>query len=126
MRIGDLAKRSGVSVRALRYYEEQRLLESTRTPGGQRSYPEEAVDRVRFIQQLYAAGLPSKVIVGFLPCVATGRATRQMFDHLLAERDRIATRIDELTEARTKLDLVIEQVVTTGIVAEDPGPASAP
>lgn len=49
MRIGQLARRSGVSVRALRYYEEQRLLESARTSGGQRDYPDEALERVQLI-----------------------------------------------------------------------------
>ena len=44
VRIGQLARRSRVSVRALRYYEEQRLLESARTPGGQRDYPDEALE----------------------------------------------------------------------------------
>ena len=39
MRIGELAARSGVSVRALRYYEEQDLLISTRSASGQRHYP---------------------------------------------------------------------------------------
>jgi DNA-binding transcriptional MerR regulator len=34
LRIGQLAKRSGVSVRALRYYEEQGLLQAERTPAG--------------------------------------------------------------------------------------------
>ena len=37
MRIGEVAERAGVSTRALRYYEEQGLLESDRTSSGQRS-----------------------------------------------------------------------------------------
>jgi len=45
MRIGELAARAGVSVRALRYYEEQNLLASVRSPSGQRQYPDSAVDR---------------------------------------------------------------------------------
>lgn len=36
MRIGELASRVGVSVRALRYHEEQDLLASARSPSGQR------------------------------------------------------------------------------------------
>jgi DNA-binding transcriptional MerR regulator len=75
MRIGEAAKRAGVSVRALRYYEEQGLLTSDRSPGGQREYDEQAVDRVRFFQQLYAAGLPSRRIAELLPCVDTGTTT---------------------------------------------------
>ncbi|OON78832.1 MerR family transcriptional regulator [Streptomyces tsukubensis] len=116
MRIGELARRSGVSVRALRYYEEQKLLESTRTPGGQRDYPEGATDRVRLIQQLYAAGLPSRTIVDLLPCVTTGLATQEMLDQIITERDSIVARIAELGQAKEKLDRVIEQVAAAGIV----------
>ncbi|MFC7730192.1 MerR family transcriptional regulator [Actinomadura keratinilytica] len=69
MRIGELARRTGVSTRSLRYYEEQGLLVPDRTPGGQRDYPEQAVDRVIRIQELYAAGLHSKKIAELLPCM---------------------------------------------------------
>lgn len=118
MRIGQLARRSGVSVRALRYYEEQRLLESTRTPGGQRDYPDEALERVQLIQDLYAAGLSSRTVVELLPCVSTGIATPAMLDQLIIERDRIAARIQDLTRAKTKLGRVIENV-TAANVAQD-------
>lgn len=67
MRIGEVAEQAGVSVRALRYYEEQQLLPATRTNGGQRQYLDDAVERVRLIQQLYAAGLSSKLVREVLP-----------------------------------------------------------
>ncbi|MFE0420781.1 MerR family transcriptional regulator [Streptomyces tendae] len=110
MRIGQLARRSGVSVRALRYYEEQRLLESTRTPGGQRDYSDAAVERVRLIQDLYTAGLSSRTILELLPCVSTGMATSAMLDMLTKERDSIAERVQNLNRAKSKLDRVIENV----------------
>ena len=69
MRIGELARRTGVSERSLRYYEQQGLLAADRTPGGQRDYPERAVDRVIRIQELFAAGLHSKKIARLLPCM---------------------------------------------------------
>lgn len=72
MRIGEVAERAGVSVRALRYYEEQRLLPADRSAGGQRQYPDSAVERVRLIQQLYAAGLASATVREVLPCVDSG------------------------------------------------------
>lgn len=75
MRIGELATRTGVSVRALRYYEEHDLLAAERSPSGQRLYAQDAVDRVLLIQQLYAAGLSSRTIVELLPCVVDGDAT---------------------------------------------------
>ncbi|MEW9267596.1 MerR family transcriptional regulator [Kineococcus endophyticus] len=107
MRIGEVAQRSGVSVRALRYYEEQGLLHAERSPGGQRHYPASAVDRVRFIQNLYAAGLGSKAVLRILPCMDHGVLTDEMQDRLLAERARVQAQLDELTATRDKLDDVI-------------------
>ncbi|WP_313905241.1 MerR family transcriptional regulator [Streptomyces sp. CS-7] len=88
MRIGQLARQSGVSARALRYDEEQRLLESARTPDGQRDYPDEALERVQLIQDLCPAGLSSRTVVELLPCVSAGVATPAMLDQLVIERDR--------------------------------------
>ncbi|MGW6128501.1 MerR family transcriptional regulator [Cellulomonas sp. NPDC055163] len=107
MRIGEVAARAGVSVRALRYYEEQGLLVSERSAGGQRHYAPEAVDRVRFIQHLYAAGLGSKAVLGILPCMERGVLTDEMHERLLAERARVQAQLDELTATRDKLDDVI-------------------
>ncbi|WP_411070595.1 MerR family transcriptional regulator [Streptomyces sp. cmx-4-25] len=118
MRIGQLARRSGVSVRALRYYEEQQLLESNRTPGGQRDYSDDALERVQLIQDLFAAGLSSRTVVELLPCVSTGVATPAMLDQLTTERDRIAERIHDLTRAQSKLDHVIKDVIAAGVVRE--------
>lgn len=113
MRIGELAAKSGVSVRSLRYYEEQGLLAAERSPSGQRHYPEGAVVQVRLIQQFYSAGLPSKSIRSLLPCVATGEASAELLEWLSAERDRINGQIDELTSARDKLDFIITGAAET-------------
>jgi len=109
LRIGDIARRSGVSTRSLRYYEEQGLLVAERTPHGQRVYSADAVERVRLVQQLYAAGLPSRSILDLLPCVDTGVATPEMLDVLVAEHDRISLRISELEQARSQLGGLIGQ-----------------
>ncbi|MFF9687259.1 MerR family transcriptional regulator [Streptomyces sp. NPDC014623] len=113
MRIGELARRTGVSERSLRYYETQGLLAADRTPGGHRDYPEGAVDRVIRIQEFYAAGLCSSKIAELLPCVrdADGgpseTATPRLVSDLAAERDRIDRKIDELRRSREVLDDVI-------------------
>ncbi len=113
MRIGELARRTGVSERSLRYYEQQGLLVADRTPGGQRRYSERAVDRVIRIQELFAAGLHSPKIARLLPCMrdADGgpaeTATRLLADELTAERDRIDRMIVELANSRDVLDDVI-------------------
>jgi DNA-binding transcriptional MerR regulator len=89
VRIGELATRTRVSVRALRYYEEQGLLASARSGSGQRLYGSAAVDRVRLIQQLYGAGLSSKTIAELLPCVDAKVSTPESRQRLAAERNRI-------------------------------------
>jgi len=108
VRIGDLATRTRVSVRALRYYEEQGLLPSTRSERGQRLYEDAAVSRVRLIQQLYGAGLSSKTIAELLPCVDARVSTPESRKRLVAERDRIDTQIAELVSARDKLNDIID------------------
>jgi DNA-binding transcriptional MerR regulator len=107
MRVGELAARTGVSVRALRYYEEQNLLSAERSSSGQRHYPDSAVDRVQLIQQLYAAGLSSKTIAELLPCVIDGRATPALLERLATERGHVDQRITDLLHARDRLDSVI-------------------
>ncbi|MGW4725052.1 MerR family transcriptional regulator [Streptomyces sp. S1] len=115
MRIGELARRSGVSERSLRYYETQGLLASERTPGGQRDFGEWAVDRVIRVQALYAAGLTSRKIALLLPCMrdADGApseiATPRLVDELSAERDRIDRTIADLVRSRD----VLEEVIST-------------
>lgn len=69
MRIGELAQATGVSTRSLRYYEEQRLIRSTRTVGGWRDFDPSMVERVVMIQHLFAAGLHSVTIGELLPCL---------------------------------------------------------
>ncbi|MGY0496950.1 MerR family transcriptional regulator [Nocardia sp. FBN12] len=94
-------------MRALRYYEEQEPLVPERTPSGQRVYTEEAIERVRFFQQFYAAGLGSRTITSLLPCLDAGHTTVTQRDELLAERDRLATHIAAMRKALGRLDELI-------------------
>jgi len=110
MRIGELASRTGVSVRSLRYYEEQGLLTSTRSFSGQRHYTDDEVERVTLIQRLYAAGLSSRMIVELLPCVdsPSEQNSDEAFERMVHERGRIDQQIKELCEARDALDRLID------------------
>jgi len=119
MRIGEVAHQAGVSARALRYYEEQGLLSSDRTPSGQRTYPDSAVERVRLIQQFFTAGLPSRTIGQLLPCVETGHSSPEVFDLLATERSRITTAMANLTAALAALDRMID-------IANHPTPEHCP
>ena len=93
---------------------QQGLLVAERTSGGQRDYPEQAVDRVIRIQELFAAGLHSRKVVRLLPCMrdADGGpsqvATPQLVTDLVAERDRIDRMMVELANSREVLDEVVK------------------
>ncbi|OEZ62516.1 MerR family transcriptional regulator [Duganella sp. HH105] len=69
MRIGELARRTGVSERMLRYYEHEGLLNPKRTDSGYRDYGPEEVDAAHRIRVLSAAGLKIRSIRLLLPCV---------------------------------------------------------
>ncbi|MFF5494323.1 MerR family transcriptional regulator [Streptomyces aquilus] len=107
LRIGEVARGAGVSVRAVRYYEQQGLLTAERSPAGQRLYREDAIDRVRFFQQMFAAGLTSRRIAELLPCWNAGHTDAEQRAMLREERRRLQAKIDELQAARDRLDEVI-------------------
>ncbi|MBY8343443.1 MerR family transcriptional regulator [Streptomyces spinosirectus] len=107
VRIGEVARAAGVSTRAVRYYEQQGLLISERSPSGQRLYRQDAVTLVRFFQQMFAAGLTSRRIAELLPCWDSGHTDADQRAMLRAERDRIQAKVDDLQAALDRLDEVI-------------------
>ncbi|MGW0082341.1 MerR family transcriptional regulator [Streptomyces sp. NPDC003393] len=110
MRIGELASRAGVSVRSLRYYEEQGLITSVRSAGGQRHYTDSEVERVALIQRLYTAGLSSRTIAELLPCVDSPSEDNSdtALERMAQERDRLSEHINDLIRTRDALDVLID------------------
>ncbi len=116
MRIGSLAERTGTSRRLLRYYEEQGLIGSRRSPNGYRDYAESSVDKVLQIRGLLDAGLPVRVIREVMPCTDTPRtihisaATSDTIALLENERDRMTERIRCLERNRDAIASYLEAV----------------
>ncbi len=69
MRIGELARRTGVSRRSLRYYEQHGLIHAGRGDNDWRDYDESAVERVRAIAELLATGLTLDGVKELKPCI---------------------------------------------------------
>jgi DNA-binding transcriptional MerR regulator len=112
VRIGELAMRTGVDQRLLRYYEQQGLLHPARQPNGYRVYQESDVALVLWIRTLLAAGLSTTTISQFRACVSDDANRpdgdcRPMFDRLRAERERIDAAIADLQTNRATLDQLI-------------------
>lgn len=72
MRIGELARRSGVSTRALRHYEEKGLLAARRSANGYREYDEADVRLVQEIRALMAVGFTLEDARPFVACLRAG------------------------------------------------------
>ena len=66
------------------------------------------MERVRLIQQLFTAGLPSRTVLELMPCLEAGHASPEAVELLAAERQRISTAMDDLAAARDALDRMIE------------------
>ncbi|MER5989309.1 MULTISPECIES: MerR family transcriptional regulator [unclassified Streptomyces] len=106
MRIGELSRRTGVSPRLLRYYEEQGLLDPVREEGnGYRSYPDNAVRCVQQIRGLLDSGLSTRALRSVVPCLH-GSVTLpaapgpELTALLRRELDQLNERIDCLTRNR--------------------------
>lgn len=90
LQIGEVAKRAGVSIDTLRYYEKVKLLPMpARSSGGFRLFSPEYVERVRFIKQAKELGFSLEEIKGLL---ATGgaeecRKVRDLLQRKLTELD---------------------------------------
>ncbi|PRY45252.1 MerR family transcriptional regulator [Umezawaea tangerina] len=118
MRIGELARRTGASARALRYYEECGLLTPGRASSGYREYDDRAVVTVRRVRVLLAAGLSTSVIAEILPCVVddtvvlAGRCP-ELLDGLARERARITADVEARLAARDILDSLVGRPLDT-------------
>jgi len=110
MKIGALARRSGLPVKTLRYYEDLGLLPAVgRSPGGYRLFAEESLRRLDFIRRLKSLGLSLEDIqeclavhdAGRLPC---GDIRRQ----LQRQIDLVDDRLRELRQFRRELQGLLE------------------
>lgn len=105
MLIGEVAGRSGVSAKTIRYYESLDLLPPpARADNGYRSYDESILTRLAFIRSAQASGLTLGEIRGVLGFRDRGETpcdhVRALIDQRAAELDE---RIDELMRLRAEL-----------------------
>lgn len=100
LQIGEVADRVGLSLRTVRYYEEQGLLApQTRTTGGFRLYATEQVDRLALIKQMKPLGFTVQEMRELLdardtardtsaPAKARASARRQLADYAISAAER--------------------------------------
>ena len=104
--VGELAKRAGVAVSALHFYEAKGLIRSLRTEGNQRRYPRGMLRRVAVIKVAQRTGMPLSEIKQALAALPGDRAPSQenWRDLSAAWREDLDARIRRLTQLRDQLD----------------------
>ncbi len=105
MRIGDLAAKSSVSTKTIRYYEDLGLLaEPEREPNGYRTYSDGAASRLEFIRDAQASGLSLAEIGSILDMREEGESTCEHVTTLLETHiSDLDDRIRHLSEMRAQL-----------------------
>jgi len=104
MRIGELARRTGVSERMLRYYEHEGLLKPKRTDSGYRDYGPDEIDAVHRIRVLSSGGLKISSIRMLLPCVVGAAPVFHPCPEVRAalrhEAEKLEAKLSHLGESR--------------------------
>jgi DNA-binding transcriptional MerR regulator len=112
MQIVELSRRTGASVRSLRYYESKNLLSSTRLSNGYRSYEEVAIDRVKAIQLYLSIGLNTEEIAQIIDCRGwkeqDGPVCRRALELYQEKLEEITKQIAILEEVRLRLQTKIQ------------------
>ncbi len=106
-KVGEVARRTGISIRTLHYYDEIGLVSpSQHTEAGHRLYSDEDVERLQQILIFRSLGFPIEKI---RQCLATpGSAT--LLRLIEQHRDRMASEIEERRKVMGCLDRVAEQL----------------
>lgn len=103
--VGDVARRSGVAISAIHFYETKGLLYSWRNGANQRRYPREALRRVSLIKVAQRLGIPLASIKTALDALPKGRTPTEGDWRKLSARWRsdLEKRITQLTHLRDQL-----------------------
>lgn len=111
MRIGELAAKTGVTTKTIRFWESTGLVaDPNRAPSGYRVYGPEAVDRVEFIRHAQTAGLTLAEIRQVLAISDDGQPSCGHVAELIHQRlIELDDRIRELTETRDRLRRLAER-----------------
>src|SRR5437867_9794823 len=111
LKVGDLAKQTGKSVRALRLYEELDLLHPiARSDGGFRLYDETAVTRIRWIELLQEAGLSLHQIQGLLKA---WHSTKYGPEAMNTVRDIFRKKLEETRQAIARHETLARELEWT-------------
>lgn len=109
--IAEAARRTGVSVHTLRYYERAGLVVTNvdRTAGGRRRYQKQDLEWITMCTKLRSTGMPIKTIRRYAQLVSAGRGNEQERLALMqAHRVEVTAKLAQLHENLTLIDHKID------------------
>jgi DNA-binding transcriptional MerR regulator len=108
MRIGEVARRAGVNVETLRYYERRGLIEEpARGTNGHREYDEETVRFVKAVKAAQQLGFTLDEIAEHARLTSGGRAHEAVRTRVAQKIDEVDARIATLHRVREELGRVV-------------------
>ena len=111
LKIGDVSKRSGVGIEALRFYEKSGLLDKpSRTYSGYRVYGEDVLERLAFIKQAQALGFSLEEIRRIVEDARKGQSPCEEVREIVRRRmEELDERLRELQRHRKELKATLEE-----------------
>jgi DNA-binding transcriptional MerR regulator len=108
--IAEAARRTGVSVHTLRYYERAGLVVTTvdRTTGNRRRYRQLDLDWIKVCTRLRATGMPIRTIRAYADLVSAGRGNEK--DRLELLENHRADVLAKLAELQDNLELIDHKI----------------
>ena len=107
MKIGELAREAGVSIKAVRYYESIGLLDAPRLGNGYRDFGEQDVRVVREIRELASVGVTAERARPFVECLTAGNANGDDCpDAVNAYREALAQLDTQITELESRRETI--------------------
>ena len=105
LKIGELARRAGVTAKAIRFYERKRVLPAAkRSPNGYRVYGDDAVELLRFIKQATGLGLTLSEIKDILVIRQGGRPPCTHVHQLLRDKaNELDRKLKDLVDVRKRI-----------------------
>lgn len=108
-----MSRKTGVSLRSLRYYEEKQLLNPVRLENGYREYDESHIEQVRIIQLYFSLGLTVKEISDFFHCTISQEIQRQCLPNAIEVGERKLEEIKKQIESLRKAESHLEDNLTS-------------
>ena len=105
LKIGELARRAGVTTKAIRFYERKRILPpAKRSANGYRLYGEDAAEMLRFIKQATGLGLTLAEIKDIFVIRQGGRPPCTHVHQLLRDKaDELDRKLKDLVDVRERI-----------------------